>query len=107
MAKDQFKAKTKARLVSNRFGVMPLIDKGEEFLCVDANYNFLMIRKERIEMMAQIALPETYDAALYEKAKEAAKTYLPTDQKKFDLLVFFLKNTGATGFGDYYTKIMG
>jgi len=48
MAKDQFKTKTKEAALTSRFTVLPLVEKGDQFLCVDANFQFLMVKKERI-----------------------------------------------------------
>lgn len=104
MAKDQFKVKVKSEALTTRFQVLPLVEKGEENLCVDANFNFLVVSKARLDEFAEIALPETFDQQLFEQAKLRAKQYLPADPKKVEGLVVFLKNNGAKGFQEALEK---
>jgi hypothetical protein len=106
MAKDQFKVKVKSEALVSRFSVLPLIDKGEESLCVDANFNFLLVKKSRLEEFSSMALPETYDTQLFEQAKTKAKPHIPADQKKLDGLINFLKSNGAKGFEEALNKAM-
>ena len=104
MAKDQFRDKQKVVSLTSRFEVLPLLEKDDEFLCVDANFNFLAVKKARLEQYNGMALPETYDSKLTAAAKLAAKSYLPQEQKKIDKLVFHLKNKGVAGFLDELNK---
>ena len=104
MAKDQFKQKVKIEALTTRFGVCPLIEKGEDMLCVDANFNFLLVSKAKIERYKLVALPETYDSQLFETAKEKAKVFLPKEQKKIESLVSILKANGLKGFQEAYDK---
>jgi hypothetical protein len=104
MAKDQFKAKQKDKSLVSRFSALPLIDKGDDFLCIDANFNFLMVKKDRLEQFQHFALPEIFDPIISEQAKQAARTYLPKDQKQLDMLQAHLKNKGVEGFVDLYNK---
>jgi hypothetical protein len=106
MAKDQFKAKTKIKSLAPRFGVFPLIDHGEEFLCVDANFNFVAVKRWKIEQYSQFALSETFDKTISEQAQEAAKAYLPSDPKQVEKLVYHLKHNGADGFEEELQKMM-
>ena len=59
--KSQQKSKVKVA-VKERFSVLPLVEKGDEFLCVDAKNNFLVISKKSLELYPTFALPETFDA---------------------------------------------
>lgn len=106
MAKDQFKAKTKVESLTSRFAVLPLLEKGEDSLCVDANFNFLLVKKSRLVEYADVALPETFDQKLFEQAKERAKNFLPADSKKVEGLVTYLKNNGAKGFQEALDKAL-
>ncbi len=106
MAKDQFKAKSKSKSLVSRFSAYPLIDKGDAFLCVDANFNFLMVDKGRLEEYKHFALPEIFDKNLSQKAREAAQQYLPQDAKKLDQLRVHLRLKGVAGFEDLYKKAL-
>ncbi|MBN1552022.1 hypothetical protein JW979_11150 [bacterium] len=106
MAKDQFKVKTKVKDLVSRFSVIPLVEKGSDFLCVDANFNFLLVSKAKLEQYAEFALPETFDKTLSERAREAARQYLPGDQGKIDALIQHLKQKGIEGFGDVLAKAL-
>ncbi len=106
MAKDQFKTKQKVTALTSRFNVVPLIDKGAEFLCVDANFNFLMVQKQQLEKYTDMALPETYQDDLNKKAMEAALAHLPGDSKAIDRLKFHLKTNGIDGFEDELNKFL-
>jgi hypothetical protein len=106
MAKDQFKQKVKIEALTTRFSVLPLIDKGEDALCVDANFNFLLVSKAKLAQYTEIALPETFDTKLFETAKEKARAFLPKDNKKIEGLVTFLKANGAKGFQEALDKAL-
>lgn len=106
MAKDQFKTKTKDAALCTRFAVFPLIDKGDDFLCVDANFQFLLVSKERLEEYESLALPEMMNPDLHSKAVEAAKEFLPADNKMVDKLRFFLKQKGPDNFEAELDKLM-
>ncbi len=106
MAKDQFKTKQKVVSLTSRFNVVPLVDKGAGFLCVDANFNFLMVQKQQLEKYTDMALPETYQDDLNKKAMKEALAHLPGDSKKVDRLKFHLKTNGIDGFEDELTKQM-
>jgi len=107
MAKDQFKVKTKDKSLTTRFTVLPLIDKGDEFLCVDANFQFLMVSKERLEEYTNMALPEVVNPALHSEAIEAARQYLPSNNKAVEKLKFHLKQKGPDTFAAELEKAMG
>ena len=107
MAKDQFKAKTKAVALTSRFTVLPLIDKGDEYLCVDANFQFLMVKKERLEEYANLALPEVVNPDLHEEAMKAAREHLPGDNAAVEKLRFHLKQKGPEGFDSELEKALG
>jgi hypothetical protein len=51
-----------------------------------------------LEEYAELALPEIYDTTLNEEARKAAEAYLPSDPKKVEQLVKFLKSKGPDGF---------
>ncbi len=106
MAKDQFKKEVKVTALTSRFSVLPLIDKGDSSLCVDANFNFLLVKKERLNFYAEMALPETFQEELLKQAIEAAKPHLPSDPKAVERLVLFLKQKGTQGFADELTKAL-
>lgn len=106
MAKDQFKTKQTIKSLTTRFNVLPLIDKGDEFLCVDANFEFLMVSKAQLERYTDMALPETYQEDLNKAAKKAALAHLPGDSKTIDRLRYHLKNNGPDGFEDELNKFM-
>ena len=106
MAKNQFKAKVKELSLTSRFTVLPLVEKGDEFLCVDANFQFLMVSKSQMEEYSNLALPEVVNPALHKAAVEAAKPYLPEDAKIVERLRTFLKTKGAEGFADELQKAM-
>jgi len=106
MAKDQFKSKQKFKALCTRFKVVPLVDKGEEFLCVDANYNFLMVQKTQIDKYAEMALPETYRDDLNKLAMASTKDHLPKDPKKVELLKYHLKQNGIDGFEAELDKLV-
>lgn len=106
MAKDQFKAKTKVESLAPRFGVLPLIDKGEAFLCIDANFHFVMVKRWKIEQYSQFAISETFDKTVAEEAREAAKAHLPADPKKVEQLIVYLKTKGISGFEEELQKMM-
>ncbi len=107
MAKNQFKAKGKITSLTSRFTVLPLIDKGEEFLCVDANFEFLMVKKAKLEEYTNLALPEVVDPELHKNAISAAKTHLPADTKMVERLRTHLKTKGVEGFDGELAKVMG
>ncbi|MBN1295245.1 hypothetical protein JXA80_00600 [bacterium] len=107
MAKDQFKAKTKEVALTTRFTVLPLIDKGDQYLCVDANFQFLMVTKARLEEYENLALPEVVNDALHEQAVQAARVFLPSDSKQVDRLRQLLKTKGPEGFEAELQKILG
>jgi len=106
MAKDKIKAKAKVKPLASRFSVMPLVDKGEEFLCIDANWNFVVVKKTRLEQYSELALPETYQEELFREAMKKASEYLPSDSKKVDNLVYRLKQKGVTGFEEELNKAL-
>ncbi|HPQ39002.1 MAG TPA: hypothetical protein PLV45_01390 [bacterium] len=107
MAKDQFKAKTKETALTSRFTVFPLVEKGDQFLCVDANFQFMMVKKERLEEYENLALPDVINSDLHEKAIQAARDFLPADAKDVEKLRFHLKQKGAEGFEAELEKAMG
>lgn len=107
MAKDQFKAKTKEAALTSRFTVFPLVEKGDQFLCVDANFQFMMVKKERLEEYENLALPEVINMDLHEQAIQAALDFLPADAKEIEKLRFHLKQKGPDGFEAELDKAMG
>ncbi|MCD4654715.1 hypothetical protein K8T06_12385 [bacterium] len=107
MAKDQFKSKSKDKSLTTRFTVLPLVDKGNEFLCVDANFQFLMVNKERLEEYTNMALPEVVNPKLHKEAIEAARQHLPADNKTVEKLRFQLKQKGPDSFLAELEKVMG
>lgn len=104
MAKNQFKAKVKDISLTSRFTVLPLLDKGDEYLCVDANFQFLMVSKSQLEEYTNLALPEVVNPALHKAAMEAAKPHLPEDSKMLERLRMHLKTKGLEGFIDELEK---
>ncbi|MGB3976975.1 MAG: hypothetical protein WBM02_06140 [bacterium] len=106
MAKNQFKEKTKVTALTPRFTVLPLQDKGDEYLCVDANFQFLMVSKKQLEEFENLALPEVVDPVLHQQAIEAAKAHLPSDAKQVERLKTHLKTKGVDGFGAELKKAL-
>ncbi len=107
MAKDQFKKVVKTTSLTDRFSVLPLIEKGDEFLCVDADFNFLMMTKDRIAEMDALALPELFDSEKKQKSIDAAKEYLPEDPKIVERLRKHLKQNGPKDFESELQKALG
>jgi hypothetical protein len=105
MAKNQFKVKGKITSLTSRFTVCPLEDMGDEYLCVDANFEFLMVRKAKLEEYHNLALPEVVDPDLHKKAIAAAKDHLPTDTKLIERLRTHLKTKGLEGFNGELEKV--
>lgn len=106
MAKNQFKAKGKDLSLTTRFTVLPILEKGDQYLCLDANFNFLMVSKAQLEEYANLALPEVVNPTLHKAAVEAAKPYIPQDQKVIERLRTHLKTKGMDGFLDELAKTM-
>lgn len=106
MAKNQFKEKSKVTSLTSRFTVLPLQDKGDEYLCVDANFQFLMVNKKKLEEYENLALPEVVDPKLHEAAILAAKTHLPADVKVVERLRTHLKTKGLDGFSAELEKAL-
>ena len=106
MAKNQFRDKTKFASLTPRFTVLPLQDKGDEYLCVDANFQFLMVSKKQLEEFENLALPEVVDPKLHHEAIQAASAHLPADAKLIERLRTHLKTKGVEGFGAELKKTL-
>ena len=92
--------------MTDRFSVLPLMEKGDSYLCVDANFNFLLLKKNTVEEYLALAIPQLFDTTENSEVIQQAKQYLPTDPKKLRQLILHLKQKGPNGFEDVLNKSM-